>query len=890
MSAFEHGRRRIFRFPWRSHSDIAGDVDDELEFHLRMVASELVAAGLGEDEARREAERRFGDLELTRRYCTDVDRHMDTAARRSEHVRDLRQDISYAWRRLRRTPGFTAIAVLTLALGIGANSAIFGVVNAVLLRPLPYAHPEELFRIQPSKKEKGQAFSVPDFTDVRARTRLARGLAAIDEGDVNLSGDGIEPERLGAGWVSADFFQILGVQPVAGRLLVRGDDRETEERVAVLGEATWHQRFGSDPRVIGRRVTLSGRPYTVVGVAPRIEYPADFDIWLPLVFAPEDLSEVNRGSHHLDVVGRVRPHVALSRMQEELTAIAHGLTAEHPDADHDFAMRVQPLGEYLVGDLRMPLLVLLGAVGFVLLIVCANLANLFLVRATARGTELAIRAAMGATRSRVLRQLLAESLVIAAMGGVAGLLVASWGTELLVRLAPAGVPRLSEVSVDGRVLAFTAVVALATGLFFGVLPALRATPVDIARTLRGGIRGARTDPHARRLRDGIVVAELALAGLLLIGGGLLLRSFAQLMDVDPGYRPEHVLTFRVNTPERTYDTFAKRAAFVDALEEQLRAMRGVTASGLAMGVPMDGMEYRLTFQIEGTPKVGAAEQPATTVRVASPGFFRTLGIRVLRGHLYSDNDRLGTRRVVVVSHTLAQRYFPDGDALGKVIDLGWTEDTITLGGEIIGIVDDVKDHGLRSDAVPMTYLPLHQAPMGHLTAVLRTASDPGAIRDAARRAMHEVDPTIPVYEVRALGDYIAGSTSQSRFYTMLLGTFAAVALLLAGVGLYGVVAYGVTQRVPEIGVRIARGASRRDVTWMVLRQGLSRAAIGVAIGIALAAMLGRVLRGLLFGVSAYDPITFAAVSAVLLAAAVLASWLPARRAASVDPLVAMRAE
>ncbi|HEY7236593.1 MAG TPA: ABC transporter permease [Gemmatimonadaceae bacterium] len=882
--------RRLFRLPWRTRRQIGDDVDEELRFHIDMRVEELRALGLSPDAARAEAMRQFGDIDDARHYITAVDRATEAAHRRSEYMGDLRQDIVYAVRKLRSAPAFTLTVVLTLALGIGANTAIFSVVDGVLLRPLPFREPDRVMRVRFIYNGSPDAGSPPELNDFRTRNRTMQSLAMYAGASVNLVRAGADPELLVGVEVSANWFNILGVTPQLGRAFVEGEDREGAPKVAMLSDVVWRRDFDANPAVVGRAIDLNGEQVTVVGVMPAGRgYPFSAEVWVPMVFTARQLSDAYRGARYTQMIGRLKDGVSVEQAERDLSQIGAAIARAFPEDYKTLAMQPLPLQSAVVGDLRRPLWVIMGAVAFVLLIACANVANLFLVRATGRESEMAVRTALGAGRSRLVRQLVTESVLLSLIGGGAGLLLASSAMKLLLRLAPANLPRVGEATIDATALAVTIFIALATGLAFGLLPALQMD-ADVASALRAGARGTRTRHASARARGGIVVTEVALAVTLLVGAGLLLRSFQRLLAVDPGFRPESVLSFRVSLPDRRYASDTAQRNFVNALDERLRAMPGVRQVGIASVLPLDGSDFTLSFTVRGRPPVPANDEPATQVVAATPEFFSAIGIPVLRGRTYTREAQPGTPKEVVVSREFVRRNFANEDPLGHYIDLGWSRNGDRRGGTIIGVVGDVKQGGLDQETPPLLYIPHAQAPLGNLRVVLRTAVPPSSLTKPVHAAVRDLDRELPVFAVRPLREYVDASVGPQRFYATLVALFSLVALALAAVGLYGVIAYAVSQRTHELGVRVALGATGTRIASMVVRQGLVLTLGGVLCGVVAALLVTRVLQSLLFGVSAVDPLTFVIVLVLLVAVAALASYIPARRAARVDPLIAMRGE
>ena len=816
----------------------------------------------------------------------------------------LIQDVRYAARKLLRTPGFTFVAVATLALAIGSTTAVFSLVNGILLEPLPYPQPEQLVRIG-STRTGGDAspqggltsMSLLDFRDYREGTRSVARMAAIHSGTRNLSGDGSEPLRLRSARVSASFFDVFALPMQLGRGFAASEEVDGAGRVVVLSDGLWRSRFGADPRIVGTAITLDGEPYTVVGVAPRdFAYPSERDIWTPLAPQPFEEDPENRGAHYLSGIGRLAPGATAAAAKRELETIAARLTTQYPETNTNFGAAAEPLREQMVGDVRPALYAMFGAVGFVLLIACANVANLLLVRAASRETELAVRTALGAARGRLVRQLVTESLLLSLAGAVVGSAIALWIVDGVVAFGPQGLPRLGEVSVDARALGFTALVAVVTGLVFGLVPALHAARSETGQMLRESGRGTSHRAATNRTRSVLVVTEFALAVVLLVGAGLLIRSFVRLTQVDPGYDVERVVTFTVSLPSGQYPYDRQQRAFADDVLERMRRLPGAQSAAIAFGRPLERSMFRTIFDVDGRPPNPPERRTPVDVRSTTPDFFRTLGIPLVRGRLYTPDDRNGRQHVVVVNQEFVRRYFPNEDPIGLRITLGWGRDTaetgtsIEVGGEIIGIVADMRQYGLDSEPYPTTFLPYHQHPLDAVSVLVRSSAEPEAVQAAARAQMRSLDPNLPLYEMTTMEQALADSVAQPRFYMLLLGGFAGVALLLAALGIYGVVSYTVSQRTRELGIRIALGATRQKVVSLVLTRGLVLTVVGVGVGLVAAFWMTRVLASLLFGVDALDPVTYAGVAIVLVGVAALASWIPARRAARVDPVIAMRAE
>lgn len=879
--------RRVFRFPWSS----AADVDEELQFHLDMVARELVDEGWPEETARPEAVRRFGDLEGTRRICRRLDARKEAQMKWIKALEEIGQDLRYAFRQLAKSPGFTLIAILTLALGVGATTSIFSVVNGVLLRPLPFPEPDRLVRVYPLQDNgKPGSFSVLNYLDWRRQSKTVDSASLLNTGSVNLTGTGGDPERLSGGFVSPEFFSVLGSPLLAGRAFAPGEDKPGAGKVVVLSEDLWTRRFGGDRSLIGRAIHLDGEPYTVIGIASRSKWPAQTDLWMPFELTEEVLAPDNRGAVYLAAVARLKSGVSLERSRAEARAIAARLAAQYPESNTGFRMDAVGMQEFMIGDVQRPLLVLMGAVLLVLLIACVNVANLLLARASARESEVAVRTALGAGRARIVRQLLTESVVLSLLGGAAGVALAVWATRALVALAPERTPRLQEVGVDGPVLLFTLAVSVITGLLFGLAPALKASRPDLGSVLKEGARGSKGRPAAFA-RNLLVVVETGLAVLLLAGAGLLLRSFGELIDVDPGFNPEGAIVFNLAPPDGKYGGNDQLRQLASSLLERMRKLPGVTAAGIgSFARPLDNSNFWITFEVDGRPTPPPGEEPAMRIAEVTPDYFEALELPIVRGRAFTEQDRAGSTPVVILTEAAVREYFPNEDPIGRHITLGWSEDGVSKGGEVVGVVRDFKQATLDRDADPQLFMPFDQTPLGFMSIVVRSTADLGTVAAAAREQVRQVDPDLPLYELSTLEDLVTASVAQPRFYMLLLGGFAAVALIMAAIGMYGVIAYGVSQRSQEIGVRMALGATRDRVVRMVLKQALALAVFGAVFGLALALVATRGMESLLFGVSAVDPGIYVAVAAVLVLVAGFASYLPARRAARTDPQLALRGE
>lgn len=803
-------------------------------------------------------------------------------------------DIQHAWRGLRKNPAFLATVMTVLALGIGGTAVIFAVINAVLLRPLPFPHQEQLVRLFSSREGTPwttSTMSPPNFTDYRRQAHSFSELAAVNEGDYALTGGG-PAEQLPGAEVTGGFFPTLAVPPLLGRGMTPADDDAASPRVAVLGYGLWQRRFGGDRGIIGRTIQLDGEGAVVIGVMPRgFNSPGGSEVWLPLRFTPTEL-RTQRGAHYLDVLGRLRDGTSREEAAADLGRIAHNLAVAYPKTNEDISVRVLGLRESMVGDVRAPLLILLAAVGLVLLIACTNVAGLLLVRGWRRQRELAIRTAMGAARGRIVRILLAESLLLALLGGAAAILLAVWGTALIARLTAVHIPLLGQTRLDTTVLAFTAGMTLLTALVFGLVPAwLVSSPRSLPERLKAEGRGS--SGRRTRSRNLLVVIETALAVLLLTGAGLLLRSFDQLRRVEPGYDPHQVLTFGLSLPDATYPP-ERSAAFFQTYIQRVEALPGVQAAGAIFGLPLTGFGYSISALTLDGRQLSQDEQSALSVqiRVVTPDFFKALRIPIRQGRGIEPTDRAGTPPVIVINRAAARRVWPGIDPLGHQLVVGTRLGLggAHAGGEVVGVIGDLKDRSLAAATEPTIYLAHAQFPTGYMSVAIRTAGDPLLFARSAQQALAATDPDVPAFHVRSMEQLVASSIAQPRLYTTLLTLFAAVAILLAATGLYGVLAQGVAQRRRELGIRVALGATAAEVIRLVLRQAAFMAAGGVLLGMLAGVAATRLLSGLLFGVPPRDPVTFATVALLLLGVCLVAGWLPARRAARVDPMTVMREE
>ena len=806
----------------------------------------------------------------------------------------LWKNLVYSVRVLLKRPGLTAVAIVAIGLGIGANSAIFSVVNTVLLQPLPYEQPEQLVML--SAEQRNQAldgrgtFSLPDFLDVqRSSTTLEH--VAIHQGAGTIMTEGGDPERVLGAAVSADYFPLLRVKPVLGRVFTRDEDKQGASPVTLISYGLWQRRFGGDPGIVGREIDLGGKT-TVIGVLPAgFQFPISDDpqdFWEPILGADFMAKEGHeRANRFLSVVGRLKPGVTVEQAKADLDLLSRQIEQQSPESNTNVIFNAVSMHEDVTRDYRPALLIMLGAVGLVLLIACANVANLLLARATARQKEIAIRMALGASRSRIAAQLLTESVLLSVAGGLFGLLLATWGMDLLVAYGPANVPRLRAVSLDRYVLFFTLGVSTLTGVVFGLAPALHASRPDPGNMLKDAGRGS---SHSGRnwMRSGLIVSEVALSLMLLAGAGLLINSFWRLLHTDAGFDGKGVLALDIPLNRTKYTTPEQRSAAFEQLVARMKTIPGVRDASVVSNVPLTDFDEELSFQVEGREPYKPGEEAASDYTVIGNDYFRTMQINVLRGRVFTSQDTATSPRVIIVSDAFVKRYFPNEEPIGRRIIFDGPN---KVPREIVGVVGDVRRNGLDVDVEPEMYVPHIQKPERRLNVVIRTDhEDASQLAPLARAEVKAFDPNQVVWRVQTLQQLFGASVASRRFNMVLLGIFASVALVLAAVGLYGVMSYSVSRRTQEIGIRMALGAKRVDVLRLVVRQGMTMTLIGLVLGLAGAFSLSRVMIGLLHGVSPTDPLTFAGVSIVLLAVALLACLIPARRATRVDPIVALRAE
>jgi putative ABC transport system permease protein len=799
----------------------------------------------------------------------------------------LFRDIRYGIRSLAKRPGFTAVALIALALGIGANTAIFSLVNAVLLRPLPFAEPDRLVWMFGNIRNGGNRASVAplDYLDFRAQNTTFEEFAAQLSFPlpVNLTGIG-EAERLTGAAVTGNYFQALGAKAALGRTFQLENEKPGSDQVAVLSYALWQKRFGGDPAILSKTVMLDGKKFEVMGVMPKdFSFPQATELWVPINFdASPDMKQ--RKAHFMRPIGKLKPGVTLAQAQADTDVIARRLEEQYPDSNTGWNLRLVSLREQLVGNTRPTLLLLFGAVGFVLLIACANVANLLLVRAATREREIALRTALGASRWRIVRQMITESVLLSIIGGTLGALLAVWGVELLVRLGGDSLPATAPVTIDATVLWFTLLISVITGLLFGLAPALRTMKLNLSESLKEGGRSSSEGGRRNRTRSVLVVLESAVAVVLLIGAGLLIRSLNQLQNTNPGFDPHKVLTMRIDLSKQKYSTREIAANFFTQLESRVGSLPGVESVGFVSELPLSGQKNDMPFTVDGRPPVAINDSFGADWRRVNHQYFKALQIPLLRGRNFTEQDVQQGAKVLVVSERLASTVFPNEEPLGKRLILAIGKDPW----EIIGIVGDIRHKALAIEPLPAMYVPTYQ--IGGTNLVIRTQGDPTNLAVAVRKEIRAIDQDQPVAAVRTMDTWVNTSVAEQRYRTALLGLFALLALVLASTGIYGVMSYTVNQRTHEIGVRMALGAKRFDVLRMVVRQGMLLVVLGVGIGLVGAFALTRVMSTLLFGVTAKDPVTFVAVAALLTLVAFIACYIPARRATKVDPLVALRYE
>lgn len=880
---------------WISHilrrKQMTADLSEELRRHLDEKIESLIAAGMSREDAIHAARRAFGNSTLVEQRSREIWMW--------PFLESLWADVKFALRQLRKSPGFTTTVILALALGIGATTAIFSLVDGVLLRPLPFPHQNRLVSLQEGTRVNGSPelatggpLSYPDFFDWREKNHTLSGIASYRTDNFTLTGRGDARELTGA-IVSAGFFRVLGVAPVLGTGFQRADEARGSN-VIVLSHRLWQSTFNSDPAIVGKNIQLAGLGYRVAGVMPKgFEFPIQTPapaFWLTLAEDANQYLTPQRGAHMVQVIGRLKPSVSLAQAQADLSVVALDLALKYPNSNARFRSAfVQPELEHLVGNSRPALRVLFGAVVLLLLIACANVAGLLLARASQRRQEIAVRAALGASRAAILRQMIVESLVLSCGGGALGIGLSFAMLRGLLHFVPSNLPRLQAVYIDGAVLIFAVAASLATGLLFGILPALRMSRLDPGIALHDGSRSVAGGRSQRRLQNWLVIAETAVTLILLVGSGLLIRSFVRVLEVNPGFNANHVLTANLDLPSNRYSTL-QQIQFYRELLPKLAQQPGVTSAAAGWPLPMSGQNVEVRFDVQGRP-TPPGEGPGSAFSVVTPGYFRTMGIPLLKGRTFRDTDKPAGQPVVIVSESFARKYFPGEDPIGKEIRPGVSDDvTKSAMHTIVGIVGDVKRRGLTAKVEPQFYLPYAQAAIVAPSVVLRTAISPVALIAPLHAVVSRMDKNVPVYDAQTLDDTLGQSAAQPRFQMLLLTCFAGLALLLSAIGLYGLLSYMVAQQTLEIGVRMAMGAQRGDILHMFLARGVALAAVGLGVGLGLSLLLTRLMSGMLYGTHALDPLAFVGAALVLLAIAFAASCLPARRAASVDPMQALRAE
>jgi predicted permease len=871
-------------------SRVERELDEELRYHIEQQIEQNIQAGMDQEEARYAAHKAFGGIEQAKERIRD--------ARSVKWLEELWHDLRYGARVLIKNPGFTLIAALTLALGIGATTAIFSVVNGVLLRPLPYKDPQKLAMVWATRHQDLE-FPVmsADFADLRKQNQVFEQVTAFHPQSLNFTGIG-EPERLGGVVASTNLFTLLGIEAKLGRTFLPEEERPGNHRAVILSYGLWQRRFGADEQIIGKTISLNDEPHTIVGVMPpgfqfplkgamplAWQFPGEVDIYIPLAFTPEEINI--RGRNSLAVISRLKPQFSIERAQAEMTGFAQRLQQQYPDTNRNKGIRLVTLHQQVVGDTKLALMVLLGAVGFVLLIACTNVANLLLVRAAARQKEIALRAALGASRWRVVRQLLTENALLALISGSLALGAAICGVKLLQMIIPDNQPRTDEIGIDGLVFGFTLLISLLTSLFFGLVPALQASKSNLSDALKEGGRNSGRG-NRNHLRNLLVVSEVAMALVLLICAGLMLRSFTRLMSIDPGLNPQNVLTLDIRLSGRSYGP-PQRTAFFQQLLEKVNALPGVQAAGIAWPLPLVGTDDGVGFTFEDQPPPSPGERRVAGPRMVSPDYFKTLKIKLLQGRVFSEADGPDTPPVIIINETLARQYWPNEDPIGKRMAVD-ERNGRPFWRKIIGVVGNVRHMGLDKGPRHEIYFPFPQFPVSFQTLVVRTDGDPRKLVAAIRNQVQAIDKDQPISNISTMEELLARSVSQPRFSLLLMGIFAGVALALAAVGIYGVMSYLVAQRTHEIGVRMALGAQVNDVFKLVVKQGMTLTLTGVLVGLIIAIGLTRLLRNLLFDVSATDPLTYIAIAALLILVALAACLVPARRATKVDPLVSLRCE
>ena len=877
IQAIASGLRALLR-----KKQVEQEMDEELRGYLDAAAKEKMRSGTSHAEALRAARVEMGSMDAVKEEIR--------SAGWEASVESLWQDVRYGLRQLCRNPGFTIMAVLTLALGIGANTAIFSVLDAMLIRPLPYKDAHRLVAIFETEPQISTApVTPPDYFDWKDQNHVFEAMAAGSEDSGTLTGVG-EPERLEVGPVSAGLFELLGARPLLGRFFRPDEDRRGHNLVVILSHALWQRKFGSDPRVIGRKIVLWGVPLDVVGVMPAdFRFPPIWDLrpqlWIPMGLPrTEDM----RGGHMLWVMARLRPGVSLAKARAEMETIAGRLAKEHPQTNAKIGVNLLPLRNYLTRSVLRILLVLFGAVGFVLLIACSNVASLFMARATSRAREVAVRATLGASPGRLVRQMLTESLMLAVLGGLVGTLFGSLARNLLLGLSPDNYLKSSgKINLDLTILGFTLALSLVCGVIFGLVPALQATRVQFSQTLKEGAGTLAGGTRVRRYRSVLVVAELSLALVLMAGAGLMVRSLWALLSVDPGFDPRNILTMRLELPEARFPKEDQQINFFQRLTEKIQVLPGVQAAGATSQLPLQG-ETNGYIMVEGKPSQPAFGGPLVQPTSVTAGYFRTMGIRLLRGRLFTEADRANALKVVVINEKLAQQYFPDEDPIGKRVSQPGDQPDWR---EVVGVVKNVHEWGLDDEPIAEVYFPFDQMPRAAMSLVIKTATlNPESLTNAVRAQVASLDKDLAVFDASTMSQIVSNRAEDSSFRAALVSLIGVLAMVLSAIGVYGVIAYSVNQRIHEIGIRLALGAYPRSVLTLILRQGLTLTLLGIGVGLVGALILTRFVSSELFGVRPTDPLTFFMVPLVLAGVATLASYIPAHRATKVDPIVALRYE
>jgi putative ABC transport system permease protein len=873
-------------------SRMESEMDTELRFHIEARAEDLIRNGVPREKALLQARIEFGGIERAKEECRDT--------RRVMLIETLVRDVRYSLRMLRSSPGFSMVAILTLALGIGANTAIFSVVDSVLLRPLPYADPAGLVMVWENSSQHPNphnTVSPPDFLDWSRRNAVFSGMAAIFDQRANLTGNGL-PEEIVLQDVSANFFSVLGVNTVLGAGFTSENGQPGHDNVVVLSFGFWKERYASDHSIVGKTIVLNGHPLSVVGVAPEgFDWfikdgsltGAQPQMWSPWII-PDAFHDRKNVGRFMTVVARLKPGVAVTRAQADMNTIAAQIAQEYPDFNGYWGVNVVPLRQQIAGDLRPALLILLGAVVFVLLIACANVSSLLLARASAREREMAVRTAIGASPWRIACQLLTESILLAAIGGGIGVVLAVWGTNALLVASPRNLLDMRSATIDARVLAFAAGSTLLAGLLFGFLPSYISAHSRISETLKEGGRGSSSGKYRGATRSAFVVLQMCLALVLLAGSGLLIRSFIRLVGVDPGFDSNHLLTFKVSLPSSKYRTDPACLAFFQQLLSRVSHLPGVRSVTMNSFPPFSGLGAATGVHLLGQPPRSLMDLPVAAVRVVGPHYFDTMGIPLRAGRVFTEQELADARHVVVINQAFADQYMSGANPLGQqaVIFMKSLEESQNAPSVIVGVVGDVRQMGLETPGEPTVYWPHPELVYSEMTILVRTSKDPLSLVSAVRNELQQMDPEQPMAAVATMDQLLGDSLARSRFTMLLLGIFAAISLLLASVGIYGVIAYGVAQRTQEFGIRIALGAGRRDVLRLVLGQGTRLALWGIGLGVIFALALTKFLATLLYGISPTDPLTFAAVASLLVLVALAACYVPAQRATRVDPIEALR--